>query len=126
MIMDFSMRVLDGLNDAAQVLLVGKSLGSLAMPLAAERGLPGVWLTPLLGEPWIADTARRLGPDHLLAGGRSDPVWDAEVAAASRARVLEVSDADHALQVDGDLAATMAAISALARTVDDFLADLPA
>lgn len=116
--------ILDQLHDASQVLVVGKSLGSLAMPLAVQRGLPGVWLTPLLREPWIADTARRLSHDHLLIGGTSDPVWDPTVATAGQARVLEVPDADHALQIDGDLGATMAAVTSMARRVDEFVGDL--
>ena len=36
---------------AGQVAVVGKSLGSAAAPLVAERGLPAVWLTPLLIRP---------------------------------------------------------------------------
>jgi hypothetical protein len=33
---------------AGQVLLVGKSMGSFAAGLAAERALPAIWLTPVL------------------------------------------------------------------------------
>lgn len=116
--------VLDSLDNASPLLVAGKSLGSLAMPLAAERGLPGIWLTPLLYEPWIADAAGQLGNDHLLVGGTADPSWDSAVAAASAARVLEIPDADHALQLDGDLEATMAAITAVARTVGEFATGL--
>jgi len=112
--------ILDGLPGASQLLLGGKSLGSLAMPLAVERGLPGIWLTPVLTEPKIADTARRLGQDHLLIGGTADPLWDSTIAAASEASRLEVPDADHSLQVEGDLRATLAAITAAAHAVDDF------
>lgn len=116
--------ILDSLPAASRVLVVGKSLGSLAMPVALQRDLPGVWLTPLLREPWIADTARRLGRDHLLIGGTADPVWDGTVARAGSARLLEIADADHALQVVGDLDATLAAVTSMTRTVDDFVADL--
>src|SRR3954452_2946984 len=34
-----------------RVLVVAKSLGTLAAPLAAERGVPAAWLTPILGLP---------------------------------------------------------------------------
>ena len=34
-------------------LLIGKSLGSNAATLAAERSLPAVWLTPILTVPWV-------------------------------------------------------------------------
>ena len=39
---------LDQAPDDQPVLVVAKSLGTLALPWAVERGLPGVWLTPLL------------------------------------------------------------------------------
>lgn len=112
--------VIDRLEHPAQVLVAGKSLGSLAMPLAVERGLPGIWLTPVLTEPVIAAAAHELGQDHLLIGGTGDRVWDARAAASGTARVLEVPDADHSLQVDGDLEATLAAITATTRAVDNF------
>jgi len=112
--------VIDGLDHPSQVLVAGKSLGSLAMPYALERGLPGIWLTPVLTEPALAAAARDLGKDHLMIGGTADRVWNPEVAASGAAKVLEVPDADHALQVDGDLQATLAAITAATRAVDDF------
>lgn len=112
--------VIDGLDHPSRVLVVGKSLGSLAMPLAVERGLPGIWLTPVLTEPVLAATAGELGQDHLLVGGTADRVWKSDVVAAGTAQVLEVPDADHSLQIDGDLEATLAAIDAAARAVDSF------
>ncbi|GAB3926978.1 hypothetical protein GCM10011575_08870 [Microlunatus endophyticus] len=112
--------IIESLVRPSRVLVAGKSLGSLAMPLAVERGLPGIWLTPVLTEPKIADTARRLGQDHLLIGGTADPLWDSTIAAASGASRLEVPDADHSLQVEADLQATLAAIVAAAHAVDDF------
>ena len=43
--------------------VVGKSLGSLAADLAADRGLPAVWLTPLLGaEHVVRAVARTTAP----------------------------------------------------------------
>ena len=41
---------LDQAPDDQPVLIVAKSLGTPALPWAVERGLPGVWLTPLLKE----------------------------------------------------------------------------
>ncbi|MGW4296911.1 hypothetical protein ACWEH1_28295 [Micromonospora chersina] len=36
-------------------LLIGRSLGTDAAAIAAQRSLPAVWLTPLLTLPWVAD-----------------------------------------------------------------------
>jgi hypothetical protein len=44
-------------------LLIGKSLGTNAARLAAERDLPAIWLTPVLTAPWIpAAIARATAP----------------------------------------------------------------
>jgi hypothetical protein len=44
-------------------VVVGKSLGSLAAPLVADRGLAAVWFTPLLtDEPTVAALRRATGP----------------------------------------------------------------
>ncbi|HEX3492043.1 MAG TPA: hypothetical protein VHU92_22035 [Streptosporangiaceae bacterium] len=64
----------------AEPLVIGKSLGSLAAPLVADRGLAAVWLTPLLtDEPTVAALRRAEGP-CLLAGGTGDQFWDGQIA----------------------------------------------
>lgn len=48
-------------------VVIGKSLGSLAAPLVADRGLAAVWFTPLLtDQPTVVAPRRRAVP----AGGR--------------------------------------------------------
>ena len=76
----------------AAPLVVGKSLGSLAAPLVADRGLTAVWFTPLLtDEPTVAALRRATGPCLLVGGtathigmGRppapSPPVWSRSTA----------------------------------------------
>jgi len=46
---------------AAQVLVIGKSLASMFAAEVSERGLPAVWLTPLLsaGRPTLPGEAMR-------------------------------------------------------------------
>ena len=88
--------------DGGLHLVVAKSLGSFALPVAAELGLPGAWLTPVLtgdaAGPVRHAVAAGTAPT-LLVGGTADPLWDGDVAAASGAQVLEVEDADHSLEV---------------------------
>lgn len=50
-------------------LLIGKSLGTNAAAVAAERSLPAVWLTPLLTMPWVAEALGRATAPFLLVGG---------------------------------------------------------
>ncbi|MEV4108449.1 hypothetical protein [Nonomuraea sp. NPDC049695] len=79
--------VVDGF---AAPLLIGKSLGSLAAAVAAERGLAGVWLTPLLTMSACVAALRRATEPFLLVGGTADDFWDGAVARELTPYVLEV------------------------------------
>ena len=57
------------------VLVVAKSLGTLALPWAVAEGLPGVWLTPLLGDASVLAAVREVRSPTLLVGGTADPSW---------------------------------------------------
>jgi hypothetical protein len=97
--------------DPARDLVIGKSLGSLALPAAAERGMRGIWLSPLLGSEDVRRAAARAAGRTLLIGGTADPYWDAAAAGATGATVVEVPGADHSLERPGDLDGTLAVLS---------------
>jgi len=60
----------------AAPVVIGKSLGSLAAPIVADRGLTAIWFTPLLtDQPTVAALRRATGP-FLLVGGTADQFWD--------------------------------------------------
>ncbi|MDT0527685.1 alpha/beta hydrolase [Micromonospora sp. DSM 115977] len=102
-------------------LLVGKSLGSMATPLAADRGLPAVWLTPLLHVPAVVDGLRRATAPFLLVGGTADPSWDGPLARRLTPHVVEIEQADHALMVPGPLARSAEALGRVCTAVEDFV-----
>ncbi|MEU2613775.1 alpha/beta hydrolase [Micromonospora sp. NPDC007271] len=102
-------------------LLVGKSLGSFAAPLAADRGLRAVWLTPLLDNPDVAAALGRATAPFLLVGGTADPSWDGAVARRLTPYVLEVPEADHSMLVPGPLARSAEALGRVCTAVEDFL-----
>ena len=108
-----------------RVLLVAKSLGTYAAPLAAERGYDAVWLTPLLQLPSLAEAFAANPARQLLVGGTADDIaWDAAVARDLAARgcdVLEVPGADHALMVPGDVVRGVEVHVEVVRAVDSFL-----
>ena len=78
-------------------VVVGKSLGTLALPLAVQADLPGIWLTPLCNEPEVASAIRSATAPTLLVGGTGDRSWEGDVARSGSAQVLELDGADHAL-----------------------------
>src|SRR5687767_3635902 len=62
--------LLDTLDGAP--LLIAKSQGTNAAALAAERGLPAVWLTPVLTVPWVVAALERATAPFMLVGGTAD------------------------------------------------------
>jgi hypothetical protein len=105
---------------ARHILLAGKSLASFAIPVAAERRLPAIWLTPIFNDPAnrLPLTART-----LLVGGTADRSWDGEFARKGGQDVLELPGQDHGLEVDDPIEA----LETLRRIViasDQFLATL--
>jgi hypothetical protein len=107
-------------------LLISKSLTSLASRMAAARGLPGVWLTPLVAaaHPAAALVMEALAAGNapcLLVGGTTDFSWDAAVAqTVPQATIVEIADADHALQVPGDVPHSLEALQTVTAAVARF------
>jgi len=105
----------------AAPVVIGKSLGSLAAPVVADRGLAAVWFTPLLtDEPTVVALLRATGP-CLLAGGTADQVWDGKIARSVTPDVVEIDDADHGMFVPGPLADSAAVLAQVTMAVEEFL-----
>jgi hypothetical protein len=107
--------------DGGTPLLIAKSLGTHAAVVAAELGLPAVWLTPVLTSEWVVDGLRRATAPFLLVGGTGDELWDSGLARELTPYVLEVPGADHGMYVPGRLAASTAVLGEVATAVEDFL-----
>lgn len=112
--------VLDDMS-AERPLLIGKSLGTHAAGLAAERQLPAIWLTPLLHSPEIVSALRGATAPCLLIGGTADPVWDGRLARELSPFLLEIDGADHGMYVPGPLAASAQALGRVATAAENFL-----
>ena len=105
----------------AAPLVIGKSLGSLAAPVVAARGLPAVWFTPLLTDDLtVAALGRATGP-FLLVGGTADPYWDGDVARSLAGDMVEIDGADHSMFMPGRLSATAAVLGQVLTAVEEFL-----
>ena len=115
------------LPTGGRVLVVGKSLGTWVAPVAAERGLPAVWLTPLLDHPAIVEAIAANPASQLLIGGSADDLWDHAVASeleSATCSVLEIPGADHVLLTPGDVVGGVEAHMAVTRGIDGWLASL--
>ncbi|MGH3421324.1 MAG: hypothetical protein ACRDOD_17260, partial [Streptosporangiaceae bacterium] len=135
---------------AERILLMGKSLGTLASPVAAGLPCPAVWFTPLCDVAaclaGIGDAADA-GADQLLVGGLADSSWNAQLARAlgadrpvsevprtsgdqpqTRTRgvveVVDFADATHLLHVPGDAVRSAEIQYDITRAVDRFLSRL--
>jgi hypothetical protein len=114
-------RALDA-TSADTVAVIGKSLGSAAAPLVAERGLPAVWLTPLLVRPDVVAALASSSAPALLVGSSADPTWsDGEQPGGESVSVLEFDGLDHSLQVEGDPLASLDVLRQVTERIGEFL-----
>jgi hypothetical protein len=116
---------LEASSSAGTLVVIGKSLGSAAAPLVAERGLPAVWLTPLLVRPEIVAALRAATAPALLVGSSADPTWsDGEQPGGESVSVLAFDGLDHSLQVEGDPLASVEVLRQVTERIGEFLARL--
>jgi hypothetical protein len=116
---DRAARALDA-AEADTVSVIGKSLASAAAPLAAERGVAAVWLTPLLNRSEVARALETAAAPALLVGSPTDPTWG-EGTVPEGAEVLELEGLDHSLQVEGDPLASLDVLRRVTERVGEFL-----
>jgi hypothetical protein len=109
---------LDGFG--GRVLVVAKSLGTLAARRAAAHGYDAAWLTPLLTEPDLAEPLLSYPAAQLVLIGSSDPYLSQDVLDALPGEHLVVRG-DHILRVPDDPAAMVASHESFVRTFDEWL-----
>ncbi len=102
-------------------LLIAKSLGTYAAALAGERGLPAVWLTPVLTVPWVPAALSRATAPFLIVGGTADEMWDGALARRLSPHVLEIEGADHGMFLPGPLTDSIAVLGRVVVAIDRFL-----
>jgi hypothetical protein len=119
---DRAARALDSVSGVATVVVIGKSLGSAAAPLVAERGLPAVWLTPLLIRPEVVSGLDEASAPALLIGSAADPTWAGGTQPGGDAiEVVELDGLDHTLQVPGDPLASIDVLRQVTERIGSFL-----
>ena len=106
-----------------RIAVIGKSLTSAAAGLAADRDLPAAWLTPMLRQPAVTEALGRTRAPTLLVGGTADrDHWDPAALTKNEAvEVVELQGLDHALQAEGDVEASLAALGEVSGRLGAFL-----
>lgn len=118
---------LERVPSSLPVLVVAKSLGTLALPWAVAEGLPGVWLTPLLDDASVQAAVREVQRPTILVGGTADPYWIRQEMVGKGVSIVELADADHGLQRQddwrGSLLNQVPVFDAIVEFADGILAD---
>ena len=119
---DRATRALDTAPGDRQAV-IGKSLASAAAGIVADRGLPAAWLTPMLRQPAVLEDLGRASAPTLLIGGTGDTDhWDPAALPDDPAiDVVELDGLDHALQADGNVDASLAALIKVTASLAAFL-----
>lgn len=93
------------------LVLVGKSIGTLAMSVLLLkhpelRSRPTIWLTPLFRLPLVEQATQQLSGPALYIAGSGDNTFDAgrleHLLAHMPAEALVYEGADHSLEIAGD------------------------
>jgi hypothetical protein len=83
----------------APTAVVGKSLGTYALPHFLDWEIQAAWITPILSDARIAEAARRASDRHLFVGGTADPTWRPEEISNAHTETIVVEDGNHSLEV---------------------------
>ena len=111
----------------ARVTFLAKSLGCEVVARLDPSVLDGVarvdvvWLTPVLALPVVRDGAIAKGWPSLVVSGDADRWYDAaatdDLVEATRGSKLILAGADHSLEVEGDVLATVDGFRRVAEAV---------
>jgi hypothetical protein len=119
---DKAERALEEASGAEKVVVIGKSLGSAAAGLVADRALPAVWQTPLLNDDRVVEQLSRASAPTLLVGSPDDETWDGSRIPDNEAiEVLELQGLNHFLEVPGDPIASIEVLRQVTERTGEFL-----
>jgi predicted alpha/beta-hydrolase family hydrolase len=113
-----------------RVVLIGKSLGTLAMGHLLTTADPpphvgAVWLTPLLGNERLRQQIQQYGGPSLFLIGTADPHFDPvvleQMQVATVGEAVVVRNADHGMDIPGDPIASVRALERVVEALGRFL-----
>lgn len=110
-----------------KVVLAGKSIGTSVMTSILNNGFSGniayVWLTPLLGSKPVYEAVKSHSPSVALFGDADYAVQGADLAVLvqSGVKMIVVPEADHGLDIAGDVPQSIAGLAQAIRELDLWL-----
>jgi predicted alpha/beta hydrolase len=113
-----------------QIVLVGKSLGTLAVGhlITADVRLAQascIWLTPLVRDETLRRQISQAKPRSLFVSGTADPHYNpagfAEIIKATSGQSLLIENANHSLETAGSIPKSLHALERVVQAVDAFL-----
>ena len=113
-----------------RVVLIGKSLGTMAMGhlltmVDPHPNVGAVWLTPLLGEERLRQQIQQYGGPSLFVIGTADPHFEPVVLekmqVATIGEAVVVRNADHGMDIPGDQVASVRAVERVVEALGRFL-----
>jgi len=108
-----------GQRDYRRFTIVGKSLGTRAMPqlLLHEPSLHAaqtIWFTPVWHDEPVAAWLRQSSQPTLIIIGKIDPLYDEtlarDIVTNERCTLTIIPDADHSIEIPGDLIGSVRAL----------------
>jgi hypothetical protein len=111
--------------------LIGKSLGTLSIAHLLETASPEnprcIWLTPLLGDETVKRRLLDAENESLCVIGTKDRFYDegllAEIGSRANVRNLIVPNADHDLELPGDMEGSLHILLEVMKGIRSFLFD---
>ena len=116
--------------DAELRILVGKSLGTLAIghlldTFSNTRRSTVIWHTPLIKMPHLVRQITKHKPHSLFVIGTADPHYDrevlGEVKAATSGRLIVIEEANHSMEVPGGVEDSLKVMTEIIDGIRQFL-----
>ncbi len=120
-----------GQRSYERVVLIGKSLGTLAMGHLLTMTDPpptvgAVWLTPMLAQERLRQQIQQYGGPSLFVIGTADPHFEPvvleQMQVATIGEAVVVKNADHGMDIPGDPIASVRAVERVVEALGRFLA----
>jgi hypothetical protein len=84
-----------------------------------------VWSTPILASEWLCAQIRKHRPPSLFIIGTADhfyrPAVLQELADVTKGRALVLEKVHHGMEIEGDIAGTLAAMRRMADALETFI-----